>query len=196
MVISKPESRAPKFIELRRETLDQTPLFGKAIDAGSADHIDAELAGNLDGVAIVHEQGFRLELQREPESFALSGVQPGLAEFRGLRIVAQGCGLDPGSLSRDNLAGNRKLRATNGDLLENCRWNRNLAEERTEQLEITQGGEIDERTAIGDDQSRLPVSATSFKFFNSLAVRVPIVDRIDYVWNAALFEQIHELKPA
>ncbi len=132
MVVSKPESRTPEFIELRRETLDQTPLFGKTIYAGSADHIDAEVAGNLDGVTIVHEQGFRLEFQRQREGFALSGVQPSLAEFRGSGIVAQAQGVYPVSLSRDNLAGNRKLCAVNGDLLKNRLRNCDLTEKRSE----------------------------------------------------------------
>lgn len=196
MIVSKPESGASEFIELLRETLDQTPLFGKAIDAGSADHIDAEFAGNRDGVTIVHEQGFRLEFLRQSQSFTLSRMKPNFAEFRGSGIVTQTPYAYPCPLSSDDVAGNRELRALDGDLLENCRWNRDLSEELTEQLEIIQGGEIDKGTAVRDNQSRLPVSATSFKFFNGLAVRVPVVDRVDYVWNAPLFKQFHELKPA
>jgi len=132
VVVSKPESRAPELIELWRETLDQAPLFGKAIDAGSADYVDAEVAGNLDAVTIVHEQGFRVEFQRQCESFALSGVQSSAAEFCGSGIVGQARRVDPPSLSRDNLACDRKLRAVDGDLLKNRRRNCELTEKRSE----------------------------------------------------------------
>jgi len=196
VVLSKPEPRAPKLIQFGSQGLDQGPPLGETVDTDSQNHIDAESAGNLDGVTIVHEQTFRREFQFQPESVALSGVQPGAAEFRGLRIVTQMPHVHPVSLCRDNMACDWKLHAIDGDLLKNRRGNRDLTEERPEQIEVLDRSEINKGTAIGDGQSRLPGPASSLKFFDSLAACFPVVNGVSHVGNAALLEQIHELKPA
>jgi hypothetical protein len=89
MIISKPESHVPQVIELRREAFDQASLFGEAIDARGPNHINAEFAGHRDGVVVIQEQALGLEFERQGERFALSRMQPSLAESRSLGFFAQ-----------------------------------------------------------------------------------------------------------
>ncbi len=73
VIISKPESCAPQFVELGGKALDQPPLFGEAIDTGGPNHIDTEFAGDIDGVTVIHQEAFSLEF---PSASARASLSP------------------------------------------------------------------------------------------------------------------------
>ena len=102
----------------------------------------------------------------------------------------------PALLSRYNLASNRKLCTGDDDFFEYRAWNRDPVEKHAKEIEIAERGKVHEWTTVGDNQTGLPILASSFEFFNSLAVRFPILGGIDNVRDAAWLEQFHELEPA
>jgi hypothetical protein len=69
-----------------------------------------------------------------------------------------------------------------------------LAKKAAQQLKIAERGQVDERTAVGDDQG-LPDHAPSFELIDGRSVRRPILRGVDDVGDAALLQQFHERKP-
>jgi hypothetical protein len=196
VIVAEPKPGLPKIVQLRSNGRNQALLFREAVHTGSPNDIQPERYGTLNGIAIVQEQTFRLERNSQGESFTLSSVQASFAKFLCLRSIFQGVNVNPFPLSRYNLGGNWELRAANGDLFEDCTWNRDLIEKHAKQFEIAERGKVYQWTTVGDDQARLPVPASSFELFNGLAVRFPVLDSINNVRDAALLEQFHELEPA
>jgi hypothetical protein len=196
VIVSEPESSAAEIVEFRSDGSDQSLLFGKTIDAGCSNHIQATVAGNPNGIAIVHEQTFGPEVVGERKRFAFSRVESSRAKYIRLRSIFEFVNVNPTPSCRYNLAGNWKLCARYDDFFEHRTRNRDPIEKHAKDIEIAERGKVHEWTTVGDDQTELPSRASSFEFFNGLAVRFPILGGIDNVRDAAWLEQFHKLEPA
>lgn len=136
VIISEPESSAAEIVEFRADGSDQSLLFGETIDAGRPNHVQVEVAGNPNGIAIVHSQTFRPEVAGERERFAFSRVESSRAKYTRLRSLFQFVNVNPSPLSRYNLSGNWKLCARDDDFFEHGMRNRDPIEKHAKDIEI------------------------------------------------------------
>jgi len=196
VIVPEPESSSAEIVEFRSDGSDQALLLGETIDAGCPNHIQAEVAGNPNSLAIVHEQTFRPEVAGERKRFTFSRVESSRMKYIRLRSIFQFAHVNPSPLSRYNLAGNWKLCTRDDDFFEHRTRNGNPIEKHAKDIEIAERGKVHEWTTVGDHQTKLPSRASSFEFFNGLAVRFPVLGGIDNVRYAAWLEQFHKLEPA
>jgi len=71
-----------------------------------------------------------------------------------------------------------------------------FAEELFQEGKVTQSGQLDQRPAVGNDQTGLPAPAPSLGLFKRLPVGFPVFRSVIHVRHPAHLQEFHELNAA